>query len=56
MRQHWLNVMDMYTVLQRMTGSETIQFRGMQAPALRAIQDSKSPVVAVMPTGGGKKQ
>ncbi|KAB8226819.1 uncharacterized protein BDW43DRAFT_305065 [Aspergillus alliaceus] len=54
MQQHWLNIMDMRTALQRITGSEIIQFRGIQAPALRAIQDGESPVVAVMPTGGGK--
>ncbi|PKX88226.1 P-loop containing nucleoside triphosphate hydrolase protein [Aspergillus novofumigatus IBT 16806] len=31
-----------------------MQFRGVQDPAMRAIQRGESPVVAVMPTGGGK--
>jgi late competence protein required for DNA uptake (superfamily II DNA/RNA helicase) len=53
-RRHRLNTMDMTSALQQMTGQATIQFRGVQAPALRAIQDGESPVVAVMPTGGGK--
>ncbi|KAB8226894.1 uncharacterized protein BDW43DRAFT_317346 [Aspergillus alliaceus] len=54
MQRHWLNTMDMTAALQQMTGQETIQFRGVQTLVLQAIQDSKSPVVAVMPTGGGK--
>lgn len=54
MRRHRLNTMDMTSALQQMTGQAAIQFRGVQAPALRAIQDGESPVVAVMPTGGGK--
>lgn len=31
-----------------------MQFQGVQDPAMRAIQRGESPVVAVMPTGGGK--
>ncbi|KAF7174655.1 hypothetical protein CNMCM6106_000807 [Aspergillus hiratsukae] len=31
-----------------------MRFRGVQDPAIRAIQRGESPVVAVMPTGGGK--
>lgn len=41
-------------VLQQMTGRDKIKFRGMQQPAIQVIQDGASPVVAVMPTGGGK--
>lgn len=40
--------------LREMTGDDQAQFRGMQRPALEAIQQGRSPVVAVMPTGGGK--
>ncbi|KAA8645213.1 uncharacterized protein ATNIH1004_009430 [Aspergillus tanneri] len=53
-RRHRLNIADMRTTLQHMTGQEDIQFRGVQAPALRAIQDGQSPVVAIMRTGGKK--
>ena len=37
-----------------MTGQETIQFCGVQTAALQAIQDSESPVLAVMRTVGEK--
>jgi superfamily II DNA helicase RecQ len=37
-----------------MMGNSELQLRGVQAPALEAIQQGQSPVVAVMPTGGGK--
>lgn len=37
-----------------MIGRDTAQFRGMQALAMRAIQNGDSMVVAVMPTGSGK--
>ena len=40
--------------MQRMLGSSELRLRGVQAPALEAIQHGQSPVVAVMPTGGGK--
>jgi superfamily II DNA helicase RecQ len=39
---------------QRMMGNSELRLRGVQAPALEAIQQGQSPVVAVMPTGGGK--
>ena len=54
MRRHRLNTMDMTQTLRQMTGQEAIQFCGVQAAALQAIQDSESPVLAVMRTGGGK--
>ncbi|KAA8642689.1 uncharacterized protein ATNIH1004_009441 [Aspergillus tanneri] len=44
----------MRAVLERTTRQEGIQFQGVQEPALRAIQDGESPVVAVIHTGGGK--
>ena len=44
----------MVQALQRITGQPALQLRGVQAPALKAIQDSASPVVAIMPTGSGK--
>ncbi|OGE46472.1 hypothetical protein PENARI_c239G05377, partial [Penicillium arizonense] len=41
--------------MQRMIGGNSeLRLRGVQAPALEAIQQGQSPVVAVMPTGGGK--
>ena len=40
--------------MQRMMGNSELRLRGIQAPALEAIQQGQSPVVAVMPTGGGK--
>jgi RecQ family ATP-dependent DNA helicase len=41
--------------MQRMMGGNSeLRLRGVQAPALEAIQQGQSPVVAVMPTGGGK--
>jgi hypothetical protein len=45
---------NMAEALQRMMGDEQMAFRGVQEPAMRAIQAGESPVVAVMPTGGGK--
>jgi superfamily II DNA helicase RecQ len=33
---------------------QNMQFRGKQQVALRAILDGKSPIIVVMPTGGGK--
>jgi superfamily II DNA helicase RecQ len=44
----------MTEALQRLTDDDQCQFRGVQAPAIQAIQHGISPVVAVMPTGGGK--
>ncbi|KAL2843525.1 hypothetical protein BJX68DRAFT_270023 [Aspergillus pseudodeflectus] len=46
--------MDMTTAMQQMTGQACMQFRGVQGPAMAAIQQGHSPVVAIMPTGGGK--
>jgi superfamily II DNA helicase RecQ len=37
-----------------MTQQPDIYFRGVQQPAMQAIQDRASLVIAVMPTGGGK--
>jgi superfamily II DNA or RNA helicase len=53
-RRQQLAAQNMAQVLQRMTGRPELQLRGVQAPALKAIQDGASPVVAIMPTGGGK--
>ena len=52
-RRAQLQAMNMEQALQRMTGRE-IAFRGVQGPAIKAIQDGASPVVAIMSTGGGK--
>jgi hypothetical protein len=49
-----LAVQNMAQVLQRMTGRPELQLHGVQALVLKAIQDSASPVMAIMPTGGGK--
>ena len=51
---HQLQATHMESALQRMTQRPDIYFRGVQQPAMQAIQDGASPVVAVMPTGGGK--
>jgi hypothetical protein len=40
--------------LQQLLGTESAQFRGVQAAAIQAIQQGQSPVIAVMPTGSGK--
>ncbi|EAW22049.1 uncharacterized protein NFIA_024280 [Aspergillus fischeri NRRL 181] len=53
-RRHQLATMDLKAAAQRMTGQPMMWFRGVQDPAIRAIQQGESPVVAVMPTGGGK--
>jgi hypothetical protein len=53
-RQQQLAAQNMAQVLQRMTGRPELQLRGVQAPVLKAIQDSASPVMAIMLTGGGK--
>ncbi|KAL2835637.1 P-loop containing nucleoside triphosphate hydrolase protein [Aspergillus pseudodeflectus] len=46
--------MDMTAAMQHMTGQARMQFRGVQARAMAAIQQGQSPMVAIMPTGGGK--
>ena len=48
-----LRKVNLHGQLQQMMGKDS-QFRGIQEPAIRAIVDGKSPVVAVMGTGGGK--
>jgi len=54
-QRHWqLQQTNMTEALQRLTDDDQCQFRGVQAPAIQAIQHGISPVVAVMPTGGGK--
>ncbi|KAL4947426.1 hypothetical protein BDW69DRAFT_178419, partial [Aspergillus filifer] len=54
--QRWqqLAAMNMEQALQQMTGKPGLTFRGVQAPAMKAIQDGASPVVAIMPTGVGR--
>ncbi|KAJ2763523.1 hypothetical protein H4S06_000001, partial [Coemansia sp. BCRC 34490] len=44
----------MAAAAQSMTQQPTFELQGVQKPALQAIQNLESPVVAVMPTGGGK--
>jgi hypothetical protein len=48
-----LKKMDSSKQLKRMMGNEA-EFRGVQKEAINAITASESPVVAVIPTGGGK--
>jgi hypothetical protein len=48
-----LRKMDTTAQLKRMM-SKTAEFRGVQQEAMDAIVAGESPVVAVMPTGGGK--
>jgi RecQ family ATP-dependent DNA helicase len=48
-----LRKMDSSKQLKRMMGNEA-EFRGVQKEAIEAITAGQSPVVAVMPTGGGK--
>ena len=45
-----MNTINITQTLRQMTGQETIQFCGVQAAALQAIQDGESPVLAVMRT------
>jgi hypothetical protein len=53
-QRHQLATMDMEAAAQRMTRQPKMRFQGVQDPAIRAIQRGESPIVAVMPTGGGK--
>jgi hypothetical protein len=48
-----LRKIDSSKQLKRMMGNEA-EFRGIQREAINAITAGESPVVAVMPTGGGK--
>lgn len=54
-RQQWraLRTMEPLAQLRQLLGPDS-QFRGLQAAAIAAIQEGKSPVLAVMPTGAGK--
>jgi superfamily II DNA helicase RecQ len=44
----------MVQVLQHITGQPVLQLHRVQAPVLKAIQDSTSPVVIIMPIGSSK--
>ncbi|PKX88400.1 uncharacterized protein P174DRAFT_426093 [Aspergillus novofumigatus IBT 16806] len=52
--RHQLAIMDLEAAAQCMMGRPAMWFWGVQDPAMRAIQWGESPVVAVMPMGGGK--
>ncbi|KAL4981251.1 hypothetical protein BDW68DRAFT_193068 [Aspergillus falconensis] len=53
-RRQQLAAMNMEQALQQMTGRPEMTFQGVQGPAMKAIQDGASLVVAIMPTGSGK--
>jgi superfamily II DNA or RNA helicase len=53
-RRYQLSTVDMCDMMQKMTGMQNITFRGNQAAVIQAIQRGASPIVATMPTGGGK--
>ncbi|KAF4294542.1 hypothetical protein CNMCM8686_003244 [Aspergillus fumigatus] len=53
-REAELATMDLEAATQHITGRPNMQFWGVQDPAMQAIQQGESPVVAVMPMGGGK--
>jgi superfamily II DNA or RNA helicase len=53
-RRHRLMQVDAVDTLQRMMGEPNLTFRGQQAAVIQVIHSGASPVVAVMPTGGGK--
>ena len=52
-RWQGLRQTNLQKALQGLMGPDT-QFRGKQQLALRAVMDNKSPIIVVMPTGGGK--
>lgn len=54
-RRRWavMRKVNLQTQLERLLGAGT-QFRGIQKAAIQTIMQQKSPVVAVMATGGGK--
>ena len=54
LRRWQLMEADLEKELHQLMGRQDIQFQGVQAPALHAIKKGESPVVVVMPTGGGK--
>jgi superfamily II DNA helicase RecQ len=51
---HQLATIDLEAAAQCMTRWPNMRFQGVQDPAMWAIQRGESPVVAVMPTSGGK--
>ena len=53
-RRYEMSRANVSEAFQHMMGDPTMQLRGMQQPVLRSIQHGESPIVAVMPTGGGK--
>ncbi|CAG8282848.1 unnamed protein product [Penicillium salamii] len=53
-RRIWLQDMPMEPELRKIMGNDQIRFRGVQGLAIEAIQHEHSPIVAVMPMGGGK--
>lgn len=53
-RRHQLQQVNLTQAARRMTQQAKLKLCGVQGPALHAIQHSKSPIVAVMPTSGGK--
>ena len=50
MQRYRLNTIDITQILRQMTGKEIIQFCGVQAAVLQAIQNNESPVIAVIQT------
>ncbi|KAJ5761690.1 hypothetical protein N7533_003729 [Penicillium manginii] len=53
-RRYDLHQTNIDEAFQHMMGSNTVALRGQQGPVLQAIKHGVSPIVAVMPTGGGK--
>lgn len=53
-RRYELHQTDMAEAFQHMMGRSEMALRGQQGPVLQAIKHGESPIVAVMPTGGGK--
>lgn len=53
-RRYRMYESDMDEAFQHMMGGTDISLRGNQAPVLQAIKHGESPIVAIMPTGGGK--
>jgi superfamily II DNA helicase RecQ len=53
-RRYDISRVDMSEAFQHMMGDTNTRLRGMQPSVLRSIQHGESPIVAVMPTGGGK--
>lgn len=53
-RRYDLATCNLDDVLQSFLGNPAARFQGKQREVIRAIQHGFSPIVAVMPTGGGK--